>query len=79
MSLTSFAVENAKPRDKPYKLSDGGGLHLLVTAGSKLWRFRYQLAGKEKMLALSGRKARPNRPSRRTWLLQDLASPPARR
>lgn len=51
--LKSLHIENAKPRDKPYKLSDGDGLSLLVkTNGSKLWRFRYQFAGKEKMLSL---------------------------
>ena len=52
MALTSLAVQNAKPKEKPYKLSDGGGLHLLVqSGGSKLWRFRYHFAGKENMLA----------------------------
>ena len=30
--LTALAIENAKPRDKPYKLTDGSGLHLLVHA-----------------------------------------------
>lgn len=51
--LTALAIEHAKPRDKPYKLSDGNGLSLLVeTNGSKLWRFRYHFGGKEKMLAL---------------------------
>ncbi len=29
--LTDLAVRKAAPRDKPYKLSDGGGLYLLVT------------------------------------------------
>jgi Arm DNA-binding domain len=53
MALTLFAIEKAKPKEKPYKLSDGGGLHLLVQpGGSKLWRFRYRFAGKENMLAL---------------------------
>jgi len=53
MSLTQFAITNAKPRDRSYKLSDGEGLHLLVQPnGSKLWRFRYRFAGKENMLAL---------------------------
>jgi hypothetical protein len=33
-------VKNAKPKDKPYKLSDEKGLYLLVTpSGGKLWRF----------------------------------------
>jgi hypothetical protein len=52
MGLTSFTVENAKPEEKSYKLSDGDGLHPLVTSSSKLWRFRYRFAGKENMLAL---------------------------
>src|SRR5947209_8956945 len=52
MALTLFAIQNAKPKEKPYKLSDGEGLHLLVQSnGSKWWRFRYQFAGKEKMLS----------------------------
>ena len=47
--LKSLEVENAKPRDKAYKLADGLGLHLLVQpTGSKLWRFRYRFMGKEK-------------------------------
>jgi integrase len=53
MALTLFAIQNAKPKEKAYKLSDGGGLHLLVQpGGSKLWRFRYRFRGKENMLAL---------------------------
>jgi integrase len=53
MALALFAIQNAKPKEKPYKLSDGNGLHLLVEAnGSKLWRFRYQFDRKEKMLSL---------------------------
>lgn len=53
MSLTQFAIVNAAAKDKSYKLSDGGGLHLLVQpAGSKLWRFRYRFAGRENMMAL---------------------------
>jgi hypothetical protein len=52
MALTLFAIQNAKPKGKPYKLSDGGGLHLLITESSKLWRFRYRFSGKENMLSL---------------------------
>jgi hypothetical protein len=51
MVLTVFAIDKAKPTNKPYKLSDGQGLALLVEPnGSKLWRFRYRFAGKENML-----------------------------
>jgi hypothetical protein len=52
MPLTRFAIVNAAPRDKPYKLADGGGLHLRVQPnGSKLWRLRYRFNGQENMLA----------------------------
>jgi integrase len=52
MPLTALGVKNAKPKDKPYKLSDEKGLYLLVTpSGSKLWRLDYRFAGKRKTLA----------------------------
>jgi integrase len=52
MSLSNFAIAKARAKDKPTKLSDGDGLHLLVKpSGSKLWRFRYRFAGRENMLA----------------------------
>lgn len=42
MKLSDAAVRNAKANGKVQKLSDGGGLHLHVTAtGSKLWRMAY--------------------------------------
>lgn len=51
--LTQVAITAAKPKAKPYKLSDTAGLSLLIgTGGSKLWRFRYCFGGKEKMLSL---------------------------
>lgn len=44
--LTDTQVRNAKAKDKSYKLSDGGGLYLLVsTEGSKYWRMDYRLNG----------------------------------
>ena len=50
--LTQFAVMNSKPKAKPYKLADMGGLHLLVKpTGMRLWRFRYRFAGKENTLS----------------------------
>jgi integrase len=51
--LKDVAVRNAKPSDKPRKLSDGGGLHVLIQpTGSKLWRLAYRFDGKQKTLAL---------------------------
>ena len=53
MKLTDTAVRKAQRAERPYKLADGGGLHLLVTpAGGKLWRYRYEVKGAEKTLAI---------------------------
>jgi integrase len=47
------AFRSAKPREKPFKLSDGGGLFLLIQPNAtKLWRLAYRFDGKQKLLAL---------------------------
>ena len=52
MRLSEFAIRKAKPKEKAYRMSDGGGLHLLVqTGGSKLWQMRYRHSGKENILS----------------------------
>lgn len=52
MPLSDFSVRKATPADRPFKLADGGGLHLLITPnGSKLWRLKYRFAGREKLLS----------------------------
>jgi integrase len=51
--LTNIEVKGAKPAEKPYKMGDQGGLYLHVAeTGSKLWRYRYRINGKQKLLAL---------------------------
>lgn len=41
--LTDTQVKNAKPKDKPYTLADGGGMYLEVSpTGSKIWRMAYR-------------------------------------
>lgn len=53
MKLTIRQIDTTKPKDKAFKLSDGGGLYLLVNpSGSKYWRLKYRFAGKEKLLAI---------------------------
>lgn len=53
MPLSDTGVKNLKPAEKPYKIADGGGLHLLVNPnGSKLWRLAYRFGAKQKLLAL---------------------------
>jgi hypothetical protein len=49
MSLTTLAATNARPKAKPYKLTDERALHLLVMPdGGKYWRMRYRYLGKQK-------------------------------
>ncbi|WP_416412994.1 tyrosine-type recombinase/integrase [Pantoea sp. App145] len=49
MKLNVRQIETAKPKDKAYKLADGGGLYLeIFPTGGKSWRLKYRFAGKEK-------------------------------
>jgi len=51
--LSELKVRQAKPRAKPYKLHDGGGLYLHVHPnGSKYWRKKFRHLGKERVLAI---------------------------
>ncbi len=51
--LTDAKVRNVKPADKPFRLTDAGGLFLWVTpAGGKIWRLRYEYQRKEKLISL---------------------------
>jgi integrase len=52
MPLTNTALRTLKGRDKPYKISDGGGLFVLVNPdGKRFWRLAYRYRGKQKTLA----------------------------
>lgn len=51
--LTDSLIRSAKRAERPRKLSDGGGLHLLVSPnGGRYWRYSYRFDGKQKTLAL---------------------------
>lgn len=85
MPLTDTEVRTAKILDKPYKLADERGLYLLVNpSGSRLWRFKYRVAGVEKLLALGSypdtslQKARAKRDAAR-MMLADGGDPGAKR
>ena len=53
MALKDVSVRKRRRGPRPRKLSDGGGLHVLVQpTGGKLWRLAYRFAGKQKTLAL---------------------------
>lgn len=53
MALSEIAIRKAPLPDKPRKLTDGGGLYLLLNPnGSKWWRLKYRYGGKEKLLSL---------------------------
>jgi len=41
--LTTLAINNAKPKEKEYKLYDEKGLYIAITPkGSKIFRFKYK-------------------------------------
>ena len=51
--LTDAKARTAKPAEKPHKLTDGGGLFLLVKPnGSKLWHYKFRLNGKEGLFSI---------------------------
>jgi Arm domain-containing DNA-binding protein/integrase-like protein len=53
MPLTDTRIRNAKPKAKAYKLSDGGGMYLLVSPyGARYWRLDYRFAEKRRTLAI---------------------------
>lgn len=50
--LSDTAIRAARPRATDYKVFDGHGLYLLVRpTGAKLWRLKYRIGGKEKLLS----------------------------
>ena len=52
IALTDLEIRNARKKDRPYKLADGGGLYLeVLPSGSKIWRMKFrQPSGKENKL-----------------------------
>lgn len=53
MPLSDTQCKTAKPKDKPYKLTDEKGLYLLVAiTGGKWWRFNYRFEQKHKTLSM---------------------------
>ena len=51
--LNDPECRSAKPKDKIYKLADGGGLHLhILTSGTKVWRYSYRIHGKQKTFTI---------------------------
>ncbi len=51
-SQTELFFRSAKPKSRPFKISDGGGLYMHVEPhGSKLWRMAYRFDGKQKLLS----------------------------
>ena len=52
MPLFDTTLRNTRAGEKPQKLSDGGGLYLLVKAnGKKSWHMAYRFDGKQKLLS----------------------------
>lgn len=53
MPLAAAAIGNAKPTTSQFKLTNAGGLYLLVKpSDAKLWRLQYRIDGKENAYAI---------------------------
>ncbi len=51
--LQDAEILASQPKAKPYKLSEGGGLYLLVSPnGAKYWQMKYRFEGKERKYAI---------------------------
>jgi integrase len=77
--LGDTRIRGTKPADRPIKLSDGGGLYVLIKPnGSKLWRIAYRFGGKQKSLAIGSyptvtlREAREKREEAKRLLANDI-------
>jgi hypothetical protein len=78
--LTEMQVRNAKPKEKAYKLFDGGGLYMeVLPSGSRIWRLKFrQLDGKENRLTFGPypevtlQEAREKRLEARRLMLQGV-------
>ncbi|WP_236002393.1 tyrosine-type recombinase/integrase [Paraburkholderia elongata] len=52
-TLTPTRLNSAKPQEKPYKLTDGGGLFVLIQpGGSKTWAYQYRLDGRRREVVI---------------------------
>ncbi|AGH50316.1 symbiosis island integrase [Sphingomonas sp. MM-1] len=79
MALKDTEIRAFRPLDKPYRKADSGGLYLEVFPnGSKLWRWKFRIAGKEKRLALGAypavslKEARATRDDEKAKLLKGV-------
>lgn len=53
MPLSDAVIRKAKPRDKRVKMTDGGGLYLLLNpTGTRWWRWDYRFLGRRKTLSM---------------------------
>ncbi len=84
--LSDTTIRNAKPGEKPRKLLDEKGLFLLLNQnGSRWWRFRYRISGKEKLLSfrvypeVTLKEAREKRDEARKMLRDGIVHPRRRR
>jgi len=79
MPLSDIKIRNLKTKEKPCKVVDFEGLFILVKAsGSKSWRFKYRLGGKEMLFVIgdypahSLAQARKARDSAKALLAQGI-------
>lgn len=86
MKLNDIKCKGAKPKEKSYKMFDGGGLYLeILPSGKKLWRLKYYYLNKEKRISLGAyplvtlAEARESREDAKKMLLKDIDPSTARK
>ncbi|MAM38623.1 MAG: hypothetical protein CL949_09000 [Erythrobacter sp.] len=79
MAITDAQIRSFRPAERPFKRADAKGLYIEVMPnGSKLWRFKYRIGGKEKRRALGAypeiklAEARKRRDEARAKLDRDI-------
>ncbi|MFA7437087.1 tyrosine-type recombinase/integrase [Castellaniella sp.] len=52
-ALRPVVINAAKPKDKPYALTDGGGLYLeILPTGTKVWRYKFHFEGRRDKITI---------------------------
>jgi hypothetical protein len=80
MALSDIKIRKAKPKERPYKLADRGGLFVLVTQKPLLWRFffvppRYLRKNSTCRCYINGAQVNEERQSRAGILIFDAENP----
>ena len=79
LPLTDLRIRKSRPRDKRYKLFDGGGLYLeVLPGGAKSWRVLVRVDGKERRPTLGAWPAMSIKEAREAAFKLRSGAPPSK-